>query len=118
MKSPSVRQALRLQVIDLSGGTCEFPQCDQRGAELAHLHSIGAGGRKSADVLENVAWFCWDHARISDGEYGEGGRPQYVGAHSVLFGMWPTDWEQTGALAWERAEALRLRLGKTRLGVS
>ena len=109
------RQDLRAQVIDISGGTCEWPSCTVRGVELAHLHSVGAGGRKSADTLSNVMWACYDHARISDGEYGEGGRTQYLAAHDILFnGMWPVAWEELGCLAWERAEALRVHLKRTR----
>ena len=111
----SVRQELRARVVDLSGGVCEFPQCGEQGSSLAHLHSIGAGGRQSADTLSNVMWACRDHARITDGEYGSGGRAQYVEAHNVLFGgMWPVGWEKTGSLAWERAEALTAVVARKR----
>lgn len=109
------RQELRSRVIDISGGLCEWPKCVAAGMELAHLHSVGAGGRKSADTLSNVMWACRTHARVTDGEYGEGGRVQYVDAHNVLFGgMWPVEWESRGCLGWERAEALRLYLKRTR----
>lgn len=111
----SRRQELRAQVADISGGMCEWPRCSRPGVELAHLRSVGMGGRKSADTLGNVMWACRDHARISDGEYGAGGRAQFVAAHDILFsGIWPTAWEATGKLAFERAEALRIHLRKTR----
>ena len=99
---PTVRQALRAQVIERSGGVCEWNRCVERGDELAHLHSIGMGGRKSADTLTNVMWLCWDHARISDGLYATGGLEQYRRAHLDigvdLMGV---------SVAWSRAEALR-----------
>lgn len=98
------RSVLRTYVIGRSGGVCEWPGCGDRGAELAHLHSIGMGGRKSADEPCNVAWFCRDHARISDGEYGSGGWPQYEREHRLL-GVVVGDY-----LAYERAEALRQAL--------
>ena len=95
---------LREQVWERSGGWCEWPACEKPGTELAHLHSIGAGGRRSADTPSNVMLLCRDHARISDGEYGSGGRTQYEEAHETLLGA---DWAEFGAgLAWERAEAL------------
>jgi len=95
------RSELRAQVIELSGGWCEAPACTRPGAELAHLHSIGMGGRRSADRIDNVAWLCADHARISDGEYGSGGRAQFDEFHRRLLGS--TD---GAGLAYRRAEAL------------
>ena len=120
---PTVRQELRAQVIEISGGRCEWPACLEAGRELAHLHSVGAGGRKSADVLGNVAWFCRDHARISDGEYGAGGRSQYVEAHAALLTLADLnlidglrDGLTVRGLAWRRAEALTEHLRVVRGG--
>lgn len=81
------------------------------------------GGRTAADVDSNCGAGCRDHARISDGEYGAGGREQYRQAHLDLFtvapGPYPFDglgWvsadrqftvqSYAGALAYDRAEAL------------
>lgn len=119
----TLRQRLRAQVMEISGGICEWPLCSGRGVELAHLHSVGAGGRDSADTLGNVAAFCWDHARISDGEFGQGGMDQYREAHRVLFGaaQWQVSWPGSpgweNSLAWERAEALRIYLQTVRPGI-
>ena len=102
----TVRQRLRREVAELSGGRCEWPSCPEPGVELAHIRSIGMGGRPSADEIGNVLFACKDHARISDGEYGSGGEAQYVEAHRLL-------WEATGVrpagfgkVAYWRAEAL------------
>jgi len=90
-----------------TGGRCQWPECEKAGAELAHLHSIGAGGRKSADTLDNVAFLCRDHARISDGEHGTGGPAQYRLAHIQLLGAAVFEGMTLDRRGWERAEALR-----------
>jgi len=103
----SVRSDLRESVIERSVGVCEWPECFDPGGELAHLRSIGMGGRKSADTIDNVMWLCSDpHARLSDGEYGSGGAPEYLSEHLKLMG--PAFLEiPANLIAWERAEALR-----------
>lgn len=89
---------------------CEWPRCQLHGAEVAHLTSRGMGGTPDGrrNTLDNVAWLCTDHARISDGLYGSGGPDQYDHAHAVLLGP---AWLATGRghprLAYLRAEALR-----------
>ena len=102
----TVRQDLRAQVIEISGGRCEFPDCSEAGRELAHLHSVGAGGRKSADVLGNVMFACRPHARLTDGEYHDGA--WYLEEHQKLWVA--AGWEGhvifESNLAFERAEAL------------
>ncbi len=101
----TARSVLRCQVRELSGGICEW--CEhQFGRSLAHIHSIGAGGRKSADTLANTFWACQDCAAMSDGLQGSGGWPQYAQAHARLLG---DDWEWRFPMnrwGWERAEAL------------
>ena len=84
--------------------TCIWPGCWKPAVELMHLHSRGFGGRNSADTLDNVGAGCFDHARISDGEYGSGGAAQYRQAHVELFGTLETP---SHLIAFERAEALR-----------
>ena len=84
-------------------GRCIWPHCAAPAAEVAHFHSRGAGGRISANTPSNMGLLCWDHARISDGEYGSGGREQYEQAHRDLLG--PEAITAAG-LAWARAEAL------------
>ena len=104
-------------LIALDGPECCWPQCRKPATERSHFHSKGAGGTPDGrrDTIENQGGMCRDHARISDGEYGSGGRAQYLAAHDTLFrGMWPCAWEQLGTLAWERAEALRLYVWKAR----
>ena len=103
----SIRRELREEVIARLHGRCEWTRCSNAGSELAHLHSIGAGGRESADDIGNVAWLCFDHARMSDGEYGRGGAIQYRQAHLDLFGDAFLDMP-ANIIAWERAEALRI----------
>jgi hypothetical protein len=74
------------------------------------------GGRESADTLDNVAWLCPDHARISDGLYGTGGHDQYAKAHRDL---WAAAGDQDAGLryGWARAEALRKATAANRPGI-
>jgi len=99
---------LRETVIARSNGFCQWPQCESRGEEIAHLRSRGMGGnRKTRDVEDNLMWLCSDpHARQSDGEYGSGGAQQYLSEHLKLLGA---AFLETPAhlIAYERAEALR-----------
>jgi len=108
----SVRARLRCDVRELSGGPCEW--CSERpGQELAHIHSIGAGGRKSADEIGNCFWACHTCARMSDGLFAT--RPDYVQAHILLFGK---DWEDRvppSRIAYERAVALTEHVRRGRL---
>lgn len=100
------RSGLRQAAMERALYRCQWPSCGEQAQELAHLHSIGAGGRKSADTLGNVMVMCRRHARYSDGEYDN--RDAYIEAHNTLFkGMWPVAWETLGTLAYERAEALK-----------
>jgi len=108
------RQRLRAEVAELSGGRCDWPYCDERGVELAHIRSIGMGGRGSADEIGNCMFACKDHARISDGEFGAGGNIQYVAEHHKLWagaGVGPGEY---GSVAWWRAEALTRWVAKRR----
>ena len=59
---------LRAQVIDLSGGICEWPGCDLPGAQMAHFDHRGMGGRTSVNRLGNVAWLCHRHHLLLDRE--------------------------------------------------
>jgi len=113
------KRLLRSLCIRRSNGFCEWPSCPNTGSELAHLHSTGMGGRRSAHSPDNAMWMCRDHARIRDGEYGSGGEGQYAAAHmllgialrgdrfAVLDGGGSSRVCDIGVLAWERAEALR-----------
>ena len=101
----TARSVLRSQVQELSGGMCEWPgPCPNPGQELAHLHSVGMGGRKAADVISNVAWMCHRHARMTDGL--QENWPDFKQGHNALLG---DGWEERIPMvrwAWERAEAL------------
>jgi len=69
----------------MAGNRCEFPQCASRAASLAHLHSIGAGGRKSADTIGNVMAACDAHALMTDGAIpGDKGRGWYIDQLALL----------------------------------
>ena len=63
------RATLRAQ-LDEAVGHCEWPGCGTPTdrLELAHLHSVGMGGRGSADTIHNVILACYTHARYTDGE--------------------------------------------------
>ncbi len=68
------RSKLRADVWEISGGVCEHPMkgttltraCGMPAMELAHIESIGAGGRRSADRVNNVLAACTRHARSTD----------------------------------------------------
>lgn len=85
----SKRSELRAQVEEISGRQCEHPllvdgtwflddegpalrtaptvaRCWRRMQEMAHITSIGMGGRKSADDINNVMAACNMHARSTD----------------------------------------------------
>ena len=104
----SKRSELRQQLAEQIGWICEYPGCRHRWTELAHLHSIGMGGRKSADTEDNVALFCYDHARLSDGSYGTRTRRWYEDE------LWRINCVAEDG-AWEIAETLRVVIGKRRL---
>lgn len=97
------RSVLRCQARELAGGLCEW--CRERpGTQLAHIHSIGMGGRPSADELSNVFWACDVCALASDGK--QRNWPEFHQLHTMLLGE---GWEQRippNRWAYERAEAL------------
>lgn len=73
----SVRSELRAQVEEISGRRCEHPtfiagrlpsvgRCPQAMVEMAHITSIGMGGRTSTDTISNVLAACQVHARSTD----------------------------------------------------
>jgi len=100
----SLRTVLRAQARELAGDHCCWPGCTSAGAELAHLHSVGMGGRKAADVITNVAWMCRKHARMTDGM--QENWPDFKQGHNALLGE---GWEERipmSGWAWARAEAL------------
>lgn len=111
MSTMSVRSDLRQTVIEISGGTCEYPNCRLPGTQLAHAHSIGMGGRKSADTLSNVTWLCDDHALLSDGLIPSHGAGWYI-EQLALIGV---DYRNTGERkAWHIAEMLRSAVARER----
>jgi len=108
----SLRSVLRAQARELAQDRCDWPDCQNAGAELAHIHSIGAGGRRSADTIENVAWMCHQHARMTDGIQSDW--PSFKQSHTALFGdgwEWRIPMDRWG---WERAEALTALIAKRR----
>ena len=102
----TARGRLRLQVFDMSGGWCEYPQCEERASSLAHAHSIGMGGRKSADTLDNVLAACPSHGLLTDGAIpGDRGRDWYL----QQLGLLGVDvWD------WNAAEALKAHIARNR----
>ena len=108
------RSELREQIRARASGRCDWPgHRTHAGAELSHIHSIGAGGNPdgSRDDPSNLAWLCRDAARISDGEMGSGGPAQYRLAHILLLGAAVFDGMSLDRRGWERAEALRRHIG-------
>ena len=104
---------LRAEIVARSGGRCEWKSCYEPGVEAAHLHSRGIGGnRVSRDRIDNLAFLCWSHARMSDGEYGDGGAEGYRESHLVLFGARYLEMD-AGVIAYERAETLKALIGET-----
>lgn len=65
----SLRQRLRFVVWEMTGGTCEWPECDRHAVELAHIHPRGMGHTGYRDTLDNVMAACWLHARVTDMEH-------------------------------------------------
>lgn len=107
------RAALRAQVFELDEGQCRWPGCKHRADELAHLHSRGMGGRRSADTVENCMAACQLHARMSDG-LQPNGWPDFVQQHILLLGE---GWEARIPMSrwgFERAEALTRLVAKRR----
>jgi hypothetical protein len=99
----SLRSRLRCEAHELSGGPCEWCQL-RPGTSLCHIHSIGLGGRKSADRIENVFWGCDVCALASDGK--QRNWPEFMQLHTILFGE---GWETRLPMSrwgYERAEAL------------
>jgi len=95
-------------------GRCIWPRCGRLGAEIAHFHSRGMGGRSTANTPTNYGLMCQAHARASDGEYGD--RDWYVAEHVKLYraaGIGPQVPEHRADTfrAWWRAEALTALIG-------
>ena len=102
------RKALRTQLFDLTGGRCEWTSCLQAATRMAHAHSIGMGGRPSADTIDNVASLCDNHALVSDGLWpGYYDRDWYL-EQLRLIGVIPP------VKAFNVAEALRVHIAKGR----
>ena len=78
------RTELRADLVEISGGVCEWPGCKERMKEMAHIHGIGMGGRRSADVLPNVAGLCRYHHDLLDGREKRGLRYEL----GELLGVW------------------------------
>lgn len=57
---------LRAHVRQGAGEACEWPACERRGRELAHLRHRGMGGAPSQNYPENVVWLCVPHHRAFD----------------------------------------------------
>lgn len=98
------RSELREQVMERDNWRCIWTHCGRPAVELAHFHSIGIGGRASADDMSNVGALCYTHARHSDGER-YGGETAYTNSMLDLFGA---DYATItpDRIAYERAEAL------------
>jgi len=100
------RKALRQQLFDLTGGRCEWESCGQAATQMAHAHSIGLGGRASADTIDNVASLCDPHSLVSDGLVpGHLGRDWYL-QQLALLGV--DVWD------WNAAEALKAHIARNR----
>ena len=85
---------LRTEVFQRAG-------CVEPAEELAHLHSKGMGGSKTANRPDNAMAACWLDARITDGHH-PAARDETV----RMFRLVGYEWDWVGSLAWHRAEAL------------
>jgi len=78
---------------------------------MAHLHSIGMGGRASADTIDNVMRACDAHALLTDqaipGDKGAGWYYDELAKLSI---------ERHTVRAWLVAERLREHVTKHRPG--
>ncbi len=101
------RRRLHAALSDLGSG-CEFPGCREPATQMAHLHSIGMGGRASADTLDNVMRACADHALLTDGGIpGHRGRDWY---QTEVEKLTPVPGLTDPHSAWDIAEALRVHI--------
>ena len=104
------RSELRAQLFSL-GFRCEFPDCTASATQMAHLHSIGMGGRASADTLDNVMRACDDHALLTDQAIPGGKGQEWYYSELAKLDLYPP------IKAWNVAEALRLWVAKHRPGI-
>ncbi len=108
---------LRRQLRDIATG-CEWPECERPGAEVAHLRSRGMGGTPDGrrNVLSNVAWLCYDHARMSDGHQPRQRSP--VNVERSYVALLGADVYGRAVVArtvsYERTEALRRHVADVR----
>jgi len=58
---------LRAQLVELVGFGCEWPGCDDRGEQMAHLTHRGMGGSSTRNTIANVMWLCVRHHDCLDG---------------------------------------------------
>ncbi len=122
------RARLRAQVWELDRGTCCWPmspecpleRCGQPAVELAHFHSVGMGGRASADEVQNAGAMCARHARCSDLQPPEGGGRAELWAELLRLPYMPEGLTAPEglvgqrALGWWVAEALTVAVAEQR----
>ena len=65
----SIRSDLRAEALERDGWQCAWPTCDVEASwlEMAHIWPIGMGGRRDADVIDNVWMLCKYHHDLFDG---------------------------------------------------
>ena len=63
------RTELRVQVVERSGGRCEWAGCELPGLHMAHISGSGMGGDPKGirDTLHNTAFLCKFHHDLLDG---------------------------------------------------
>lgn len=101
-----------------TSGDCEWPECEVRATQLAHLHSTGMGGRTSAHTLDNAMAACDFHALITDGGVGDDWA-EHIILLQVLYTPAEAEAEYAtakamGSMAWCRAEWLKEALLESR----
>ena len=106
---------LRDAVFGIAANHCEWPRCGDRALELAHLHSTGHGGRRSAHTIRNTIAACEDHARITDGHSppGPNGLSRYRDAIIELVGP-PAGWRGGAGVAYRVAKTLTVLVAQQR----
>ena len=86
-EDPWTSKNLRAFVTERSRSFCEWPGETHRGDHVAHIFGKGSGGRRSANLPNNVAWLCVHHHDVLDGRI----RLTYDDVYPLLGTLPPVD---------------------------
>jgi hypothetical protein len=95
------------EVIERSGGQCEWPRCVARGEVKSHLHTRGMGGVPSHDGVEQISDLCRPHDQVME----SGCSPTNSGCLAALQVLADCDCHEFTSddlrRRWGRAEAMK-----------